>query len=95
MHALSFGTVAVGNTLQKPFTISNKNAVGLTISSIVSTSADFTTSSTCGVLEAGGSCTVEVTFAPGAGTRARSGEIEIFDNAAKSPQIVRVSGGAT
>ena len=95
VHALPFGPVAIGNSLQKSFTITNKNTVGLSISTIVSTSSDFTTSSTCGMLEAGGSCTVQVTFGPAPGARIRIGQIQIFDNAAKSPQIVRLSGDAT
>jgi hypothetical protein len=93
-RALAFGTIAVGNSGQKSFMLTNKNSIGLTISGVSSTGSDFTTSSTCGVLNAGGSCTIEVTFAPAAGARARSGEIQIFDNAAKSPQIVRVTGDA-
>jgi hypothetical protein len=93
-RALAFGTIAVGNSGQKSFMLTNKNSIGLTISGVSSTSSDFTTSSACGVLNAGGSCTIEVTFAPAAGARARSGEIQIFDNAAKSPQIVRVTGDA-
>jgi len=95
-RALSFGAVAVGAAPQKPFSITNHNSVGLTISNIASTSADFVPSMTCmGVLNAGATCQVEVTFSPAAGgTKARSGTIQIFDNAAKSPQIVRVSGSA-
>jgi hypothetical protein len=70
--------------------------VGLTVSNIVSASSDFTPSTTCvGVLNAGATCTVDVTFSPAAGSaKARRGSIQIFDNAAKSPHIVRVSGSA-
>jgi hypothetical protein len=94
--ALSFGVVKVGASSQKSFAITNKNSVALTISSIVSTGSDFTPSSTCvGVLNAGGTCNVEVTFAPAAGARARRGSIQIYDNAAKSPQLVRVTGTAS
>jgi photosystem II stability/assembly factor-like uncharacterized protein len=93
--ALAFGTVAIGGSIQKSFILSNKNTVGLTISSIVSTNPDFTPAMAClGALKAGASCTIEVTFAPAAGARARRGVVEIFDNAAKSPQMVRVSGDA-
>ncbi len=92
---ISFGKVAVGGSLQKPFAITNKNAVGLTVSNILSTSSDFTPSMTCvGVLNPSASCTVQVTFKPAAGGKARSGSIQIFDNAAKSPQTVKVSGTA-
>lgn len=93
--SISFGTVAIGNSVQKPFTVTNKNTVGLTISNLVSTSTDFTPATTClGVLKAGSSCMVEVTFKPAAGGKPRSGSIQIFDNAAKSPQTVKVSGTA-
>ncbi len=58
---ISFGTVAVGSSLQKPFTVTNKNTVGLTISNLASTSTDFTPATTCvGVINAGASCVVEV-----------------------------------
>jgi photosystem II stability/assembly factor-like uncharacterized protein len=94
--ALSFGTVAIGNSLKKSFAITNHNPVGLTVSNIVSTSSDFTASSSCvGVLNSGATCSVDVSFGPAAGrAKARSGSIQIFDNAAKSPQIVRVAGNA-
>ena len=94
--AISFGTVAIGGSVQKPFTITNKNTVGLTVSNLVSTSTDFTPAATCiGVLNAGASCSVEVTFKPAAGARPREGSIQVFDNAAKSPQSVKVSGTAS
>src|SRR5579872_389730 len=92
-RALTFGKVAVGETLQKSFAITNRNAVALTIVNIASTSSDFAPSQSCvGVLNAGATCDVAVNFAPAAGGKARSGSIQIFDNAAKSPQAVRVSG---
>jgi len=92
---ISFGTVKVGSSLQKPFAITNKNSVGLTIGNILSTSSDFAPSTTCvKILNAGATCMVQVTFKPAAGGRARSGSIQIFDNAAKSPQTVKVSGTA-
>jgi hypothetical protein len=95
-RALSFGTVAVGAELKKSFAITNNNPVGLTVLNLASTSSDFTPGTTCvGVLNAGATCNVEVTFGPAAGaSRGRSGAIQIFDNATKSPQIVRVSGSA-
>jgi hypothetical protein len=95
-RAVSFGSVALGNSTQKSFAITNHNPVGLTISSIASTSSDFMPASTCvQVLNAGATCNVEVTFAPGSsGGRARNASIEVFDNAAKSPQVVRVTGSA-
>jgi hypothetical protein len=69
--------------------------VGLTISNIASTSSGFTPNMSCvGVLNPGASCTVDVTFSPAAGSRARTGTIQVFDNAAKNPQSVHVSGRA-
>ena len=94
--SISFGTVAVGSSLEKSFAITNKNTVGLTISNLVSTSTDFTPATTCvAVLNAGATCTVEVTFKPAAGAKTRSGSIQVFDNAAKSPQTVKLTGSAS
>ena len=94
-RVLAFGKVAVGGMLQKSFAVTNRNAVALTITNIASTSSDFAPSPACiGVLNAGATCDIAVTFAPAAGGKARSGSIQIFDNAAKSPQAVRVSGVA-
>jgi photosystem II stability/assembly factor-like uncharacterized protein len=94
--SISFGKVAIGSSVTKPFTLTNKNTVGLTISNLASTSTDFTPAMTCvGVLNAGATCMVQVTFKPAAGGKPRSGKIEVFDNAAKSPQNLKVSGTAS
>jgi HYDIN/CFA65/VesB family protein len=96
-RSIPFGTVAIGGTLTKSFTLTNRNAVGLTIQQIHSTSADFIPDTACvATLNADASCTVNVSFSPSAGgVRARSGQIQIIDNAAQSPQTVRVSGRAS
>ena len=95
-RALSFGKVSIGGSALKPFSITNRNTVGLTISNLASTSPDFVPSAACvGILNPGAACSVEVTFSPAAGGRSRKGSIQIFDNAAKSPQVVRVSGSAS
>jgi hypothetical protein len=92
-RALAFGKVAVGVSVQKSFTITNRNAVALTIANITSSSTDFHADTACvGVLNAGASCTANVVFDPVAGALKRTGIIQIFDNAARSPQSVRVSG---
>jgi hypothetical protein len=92
-RALAFGKVAAGASVQKSFTITNRNTVALTITSITSNSTDFQPGSACvGVLNAGASCTAKVVFNPAAGAFNRSGVIQILDNAVRSPQGVRVSG---
>ena len=90
---IPFGKVAVGVASQKSFTITNRNTVALTITSITSNSTDFQPGSACvGVLDATKACTVNVVFNPASGALKRIGVIQIFDNAVRSPQSVRVSG---
>ena len=92
-RALSFGRVAVNTASLKSFTITNRNTVALTITAVTSNSTDFLPGSSCvGILNAGASCTANVAFDPVAGALKRIGVIQIFDNAARSPQSVRVSG---
>ncbi|HSR56743.1 MAG TPA: choice-of-anchor D domain-containing protein [Candidatus Binataceae bacterium] len=96
-RSIAFGNVAIGATVTKSFTLTNRNPAALTIQEIHSTSADFTPDASCvGPLNAGASCTINVSFSPlPGGVRSRSGQIQIIDNAARSPQTVRVAGGAS
>jgi hypothetical protein len=69
----------------------NSGGTTLTISSL-SISGEFSETDTCkSPIPAGGSCTVNVVFAPSAvGTR--TGSITIVDSAASSPQMLALSG---
>ena len=95
---LTFATQLV-NTTSPPqnVTLMNTGAGTLTISSITAT-GNFSISSagtTCGsTVQAGGSCTISVTFTP---TQAGSlkGQVSVSDNASGSPQTVALSGTGT
>jgi hypothetical protein len=90
--SLSFGGQAVGTTsASQTLTLSNTGGASLAISGI-SSSGDFSQSSSCGSsLAAGSSCFLNVTFTPAAaGTR--QGVLTLTDNAAGSPQTVSLSG---
>jgi hypothetical protein len=83
---------ASGAALQRTISVSNPNSVALIISSVSVSGDGFTISDGCtGTLSPHGSCSIAVSFAPQAGSRAR-GTVTISDDAAKSPQVVRLSG---
>src|SRR5207244_9230765 len=92
--------VGIGSSAQA-VTLTNSGTTPLSISSIALTgtnTADFAQSNTCpsgsNTLAAGSSCTISVTFTPGA-SGARSATLTFTDNAADSPQTVTLSGTAT
>jgi hypothetical protein len=76
-------------------TITNSGTSAVTMTSLTiggTNSADFTGTSTCTTsLAVGASCSVSMTFKPGA-TGARSGTLSIADSATGSPQVVSLSG---
>ena len=89
---LAFGNQQVGTTGNpQTLTLTNSGTATLNITSIVA-SGDFVQINTCGTsLAAGGSCSINISFSPGAlGTR--SGVIIINDNAPRSPQSITLSG---
>jgi len=89
---LTFAAQVVGTT-SPPLrvTLTNTGGSALTISSIAA-SGDFDQSHTCGTsVPAGASCTISVTFNPGA-TGKRNGTLTITDNAPTSPHIVGLMG---
>ena len=79
-------------------TLANTGAATLTISAIAITSTNsssFSQTNNCGTsLSAGSSCTINVTFFPGA-TGSLSASLTVTDNAADSPESVPLSGSAT
>ncbi|MGD0921682.1 MAG: choice-of-anchor D domain-containing protein [Terriglobia bacterium] len=92
---LSFGNVRVGTTsAPQAVTLTNTGTAPLTISSIT-TSAGFGQTSDCPIapstLGAGGSCTINITFAP-TETRPYEGQLTVTDNASGSPHTVGLYG---
>jgi len=100
--ALAFGVVPVGSNAMLPVMLTNSGTAPLNINgngiSISGTNMqDFGQSSNCpeddaGPLGVGLSCIITVTFTPSAATP-ESATLNIFDNAANSPQTVALTGG--
>ncbi len=90
---LNFGTVAVGSTsAPKTVTVTNHEGVSLNFSRIAVSAGFAVSSDTCSPsIAAGATCTVGVTFSPVA-KGAGSGTLTITDDAAGSPQTVRLTG---
>src|SRR3954470_8016635 len=96
--ALTFGTVQAGDSAAaQTVTLTNTGSATLALSSIALTgggAGDFSRTTTCDLsagLSAGGSCTVDVVFAPhSAGGKAAS--LTFDDNAPGSPQSVSLAG---
>jgi len=94
--SLGFGNQAVGSTSSAQAVTLTNNATGtLTINSITisgANSGDFAETDNCGAsVNAGASCTINVTFKPTA-SGSRSAMLSISDNAAGSPHSVALSG---
>ncbi len=97
--SLTFAAQAVGTTSpSQPVTLNNAQSTALTISSIFGGGADpsdFKQSNNCGSsVPAGGSCTINIAFAPTA-TGTRTATLSVSDSAINSPQVVTLSGTAT
>ncbi len=98
-HSLSFGRVQVGTSSTKSVTLTNKTKVAIDISHISTTGTVYDASQNClGILAAGGTCEVSVTFSPihakkPKGTTVTS-TLTLKDNATNSPQRVSLSGVA-
>ena len=100
--SVSFGNQNVGTSSStQAVTLTNSGTTPLSISSIAiagTNAADFAQTNTCpsssNTLAAGSSCTISLTFTPGA-SGARSATLTFTDNAADSPQTVTLSGTAT
>jgi hypothetical protein len=93
--SLAFATQLVGSTsTAQTATLTNTGDQAVTISSVVASGAFSQTNDCPSSLATGGSCQIEVTFAPTApGTS--SGDISVTDNTAQSPQKVILSGTGT
>ncbi len=95
--SISFPNQVIGTkSAASSVTVKNNQTVSLTINSIGSSLADYTTSSTCPskpkTLAAGGSCTVSVVFAPTV-SGVRSGTLTVSDNASNSPTVGLIGTG--
>jgi len=93
---LSFGTQKEGtSSAAKTITLTNPGATALTIDSVTVTGSDphdFLLADHCSSsLAAGSSCTIGVTFKPGA-KGSRSAKLEVKDNAKNSPQSATLTG---
>jgi len=89
--SLTFATQAVATTsASKSLTLKNTGTSATSV--LVAASGDFAQTNTCGgLLGAGASCTVNVTFTPtNVGTI--SGAVTVTDNAPNTPQVVGLTG---
>ena len=91
--ALSFGSIVVGvPSAPKAITLTNNLAVPLSISSVVSSSVDYSVLSGCGSqVPAKGNCSLTVTFTPSA-VGGRNGQVTITDSANPTTQILKLTG---
>lgn len=94
--SLNFGTVEVGTkSASLPVSVTNVGTSSVTFNSTGfsgSDPADFKQTNNCAPSIAGGAtCTINVTFTPGA-TGARSATLSIYDGGGASPQSVTLSG---
>jgi Abnormal spindle-like microcephaly-assoc'd, ASPM-SPD-2-Hydin len=93
--SLRFGVELVGtHSTAQTVTLTNTGPITLNISSITA-SGDFVQRNNCGSsLPAGESCTIKVAFMPSA-KGVRTGRVTITDDAADSPQIIKLKGIGT
>jgi hypothetical protein len=90
-----FGVVVVGAPVSQLEQLTNQNTTTLTIGSISTNGSEFTQTNNCGSsLMAGASCTIIVTFRPGA-TGNRTGPLVVTDSDSTSPQSMTLSGVGT
>jgi len=90
---LSFGSVSVGATGQKNFTIQNTGNSVLTVSSI-SYPTGFTGNWSGGTIAAGGSQAVTVTFAPTA-AQSYTGSVTVISDKTSGTETLAISGTGT
>jgi Bacterial Ig-like domain (group 3)/Beta-propeller repeat/Protein of unknown function (DUF1573) len=88
---LSFGDQLVGATsAPQNVTFSNFGDAALNVSSIT-TNGDYQTTGCPGLIPAGGTCQLSITFTP-ATTGDRPGTVTITDNATGSPRVINLDG---
>jgi hypothetical protein len=84
------GTVVGQSSAAQTVTVSNTGTTSATVSG-VSASGNFSQTSNCATIAAGGSCTVTVTFTPAA-SGTRTGTVTISSNANNTPTTISLSG---
>ncbi len=90
--SVDFGPVAVGATEVRAITVQNTGAADLVVSSISTSGPPFSASAPgCATLAPAQSCTVNVSFAPGA-TGSVTGTLTVLHNAPGSPSTVALGG---
>ncbi len=88
---LSFAAAVVGTTAAaQSVTVTNSGTSAASVSGVAVT-GDFSQTNTCATLAVGGSCTVNVAFAPTAGGP-RTGTLTVTSNANNSPTTVALTG---
>jgi hypothetical protein len=96
--SINFGTVTVGISTPKTITIKNTGISDLVIGNIniTGTNADeFSQINSCGTIQEGGFCTVEITFAPSFAGK-KSASVDISSNDPRHPVVnVRLRGTGT
>jgi len=90
---LAFGTVEVGDTASLSFTISNVGGSALTVTSITFPYATYTADWNSGVIAAGDSQLVTITYAPNS-IAAQNGDIVVNSDATSGNDTVSVTGEA-
>jgi len=95
---VNFGSIGVGHTsAPRTVTLTNVGTSSINVSSVQITgpnSGDFAETNTCHTVGAGQTCTISVTFTPGA-QGARQGILNVNDNGGGSPQQDRLLGSGT
>jgi hypothetical protein len=96
--ALNFGNVLLGETGGVEYITVSNNGWALLFFSSITTTGDFSSSSTCTssltYLDTSGTCEIAVTFSPTTAGQ-RTGTITITDNAPDSPQAISLTGSGT
>ena len=93
--ALDFGTVSMGvKSIARTVTLTNTGSADMTITSIASTSTEFTVTHNCpSSLAAAASCVISVTFTPVSANLAEA--VVITTNALSSPNSIALTGLGT
>jgi hypothetical protein len=92
--SLNFGDLVIGTTsAAQVVTVTNTGTAAVTVSGI-GASAGYGQTSNCATLQAGGSCTISVTFTPLA-VGVSSGVLSVTSNAANALLTVNLNGSAS
>ena len=91
---LAFGLRALGSTTNLPVVVTNSGNAPLTVTgATIATGTGFSVANNgCTTVAPAGTCTIQVAFAPGTSTAARSATLNIAHDAAGSPTSVSLTG---